>query len=79
MTTRAIIARPLNHEKMVKYKNTHIIKQRKWINTNHTTYNVENKYRQVKEGPESRRANLFHTYMGYLSHCYNPTAPGKYF
>lgn len=69
----------MNHEEVVKYTNTHIIKQRKQINTNHTMYNVENKYRQVEEGPESQRANILHRYTGYLSGCYNPIGPEKYF
>lgn len=59
MTIRVIIARPMNHQEMVKYINTHRIKQGKGIITDRTMYNVENKYRQVEEGPESRRANIY--------------------
>lgn len=53
----------MKHEEMV---NTHIIKQRKEINTNHKMYDVENKYGQVEEGPASQRTNKFHTYRGSL-------------
>lgn len=53
----------MNHEEMVKYTNTHTIKQRKGINTNHTMYNVENTGRLKRDQKMKQQTYFIDTWV----------------